>query len=212
VGLFSAVDDIKRFEGGFLLTNAYLVPTPGGGQVMIDAPADADQWIEELGIVPLALLLTHQHFDHVLSASKIAALGVPVYAWSDFDRGLLLEETVREWGMPFNVDTFPVNHVLKDRATLEIDGISFSLRHLPGHSPDSVVFHQAEAGVLFAGDTLFAGSTGRADLPGGDPEALYQGIREQIYTLDPDVRVLPGHGPETQVGVEARSNPVVRAS
>lgn len=206
------MDEIRRFEGGFLLTNSYLIGTPGGGRVMIDAPADADQWIRELGVTPTALVLTHQHFDHVLSARKIADLGVPVHAWSDFDRDLLLEQTVREWGMPFEVEEFPVHHVLAGRDELEIDGLRFRLAHLPGHSPDSVVIHQPEAKALFAGDTLFAGSTGRADLPGGDFELLCRGIRERIYSLDDDVRVLPGHGPETRVGEEAQTNPIIRAS
>ena len=210
-GLLTPVDDIQRFEGGFLLTNSYLIPTPNGGQIMIDAPADADQWLEQLGITPTALILTHQHFDHVLSAHRIAAMGVPIYALNAFDRGLLLEEVVREWGMPFDVVEYPVQHVLEGQHSLEVDGLGFSLSHLPGHSPDSVIIHQKEARALFAGDTLFAGSTGRADLPGGDPELLYQGIREKIYTLDSNTRVLPGHGPETQVGVEAASNPVIRA-
>jgi len=211
MGLLLPVDDIQSFAGGFLLTNSYLIATPTGGWVMIDAPADSEHWIEELGIVPEALILTHQHFDHVLSAHKIAAKGVPTYAWSAFDRGLLLEQTVREWGMPFEVVDFPVNHVLNGHDTLDINGLSFHLAHLPGHSPDSMIIHQKETGALFAGDTLFAGSTGRADLPGGDPDLLYRGIREKIYSLDPDVRVLPGHGPETTVGVEAASNPVIRA-
>ena len=204
--------DIQRFEGGFLLTNSYLITTPSGGHIMIDAPADADRWIEDQGITPKALVLTHQHFDHVLSARKIADLGVPIHAWSAFDRGLLLEETVREWGMPFDVEEFPVHHELRDQEELELDGLKFRLSHVPGHSPDSVVIFQPDAKALFAGDTLFAGSTGRTDLPGGDHGLLMEGIRQKIYTLDPEVRVLPGHGPETRVGVEAQTNQVVRAS
>lgn len=201
---------IQRFEGSYLLTNSYLAPTPGGGWVMIDAPIDADRWLDELGVEPLALLLTHQHFDHVMTTAAIAARGVPVYAWSDFDRSLTLEEVVRQWGMPFDVEAYAVDHRLEGRDSLEIDGLRLDLRHVPGHSPDSVVFHDPAAGAVFAGDTLFAGSTGRPDLPGGDMDVLCRGIRERIFTLPDATRVLPGHGPETTVGVEAATNPFVR--
>lgn len=204
------VEGIQRFEGGYLLTNAYLAPTPGGNWLMIDAPIDADAWLERLGVKPLALLLTHQHFDHVMTVAKIAAKGVPVHAWSAFDRSLTLEEVVREWGMPFDVGTYQVDHLLEGLDSLEIDGLKLGLRHVPGHSPDSVVFHDAAAGALFAGDTLFAGSTGRADLPGGDMDLLCRGIRERLYTLPDATRVLPGHGPETTIGTEAAANPIVR--
>ena len=70
------MDAIQRFEGGFLLTNAYLLSTPGGGHVLVDAPADTSQWLEQTGIKPLALLLTHQHFDHVMDAAAISAMGI----------------------------------------------------------------------------------------------------------------------------------------
>ena len=178
---------------------------------MIDAPADSADWVKGLGIVPEALVLTHQHFDHVLDAAKIAALGVPVHAWSGFDRALLLEDVVKQWGMPFDVEPYEVHSVLCGREQLKFGALTFELRHLPGHSPDSVILLDRDSGVVFAGDTLFAGSTGRADLPGGDFSLLCRGIREQIYTLDAGIRVLPGHGPETTVGEESASNSVVRA-
>lgn len=204
------MDEIRTFEGGFLMTNAYLAPTPGGGAVLIDAPMDADQWLAGLDVTPAALVLTHQHFDHVMSAAAIAARGIPVYAWRPFDRSLTLEEVVRQWGMPFDVADFRVDHTLEGRDSLEIDGLRFELRHLPGHSPDSVILHQPESRAIFAGDTLFAGSTGRADLPGGDFDQLTRGIREQLYTLEDDLRVFPGHGPATTIGTEKAGNPIVR--
>lgn len=206
------MEGIQRFEGGYLLTNSYLAPTPGGHWLMIDAPIDADRWLDDLDVKPLALLLTHQHFDHVMTASAIAARGIPIYAWSPFDRSLTLEEVVREWGMPFDVEAFEVDHHLEGRQMLELDGLELELRHVPGHSEDSVVFYDEAAGALFAGDTLFAGSTGRPDLPGGDMGVLCRGIREQIYPLPDATRVLPGHGPETMVGTEAAANPIVRRS
>lgn len=205
------MDDIQRFEGGFLLTNAYLIPTPGGGHLLVDAPMDTARWLNELGITPAAMLLTHQHFDHVMDAAAIAAKGVPVYAWSPFSRKLTLEDIVRQWGMPFDVDAYEVNHLLGGTSHLELEGVGFDLFHVPGHSPDSVVFHQPERQALFAGDTLFAGSTGRADFPGGDLDQLCRGIAEKLYPLPDDTRVFPGHGPATTIGTEKKSNGVVRA-
>lgn len=204
------MEGIQRFEGGYLLTNSYLAPTPGGNWLMIDAPIDADTWLDQLGVQPLALLLTHQHFDHVMTAAAVAAKGVPVHAWSAFDRSLTLEEVVRQWGMPFDVEPYAVDHLLEGHDSLEIDGLRLELRHAPGHSQDSVAFYDPEAGALFAGDTLFAGSTGRPDLPGGDMDVLCRSIREQLYPLPDATRVLPGHGPETTIGTEAATNPIVR--
>lgn len=178
---------------------------------MIDAPMGADRWLDERGVLPTALLLTHQHFDHVMTAAAIAAKGVPVYAWNAFSRALTLEEVVRQWGMPFDVEEFAVDHTLEGQDRLEIDGLDFSLLHVPGHSADSVVFHLPEMEVIFAGDTLFHSSTGRGDLPGGDLDLLCRGIVEKLYPLPHDTRVLPGHGDPTTIGRERISNMVVQA-
>lgn len=208
--LLFGVDHIQCFEGGFLLTNTYLIESPTGEHVMIDAPVDADRWLDDLGIQPAALLLTHQHFDHVMTAAAIAARGVPIYAWQAFDRSLTLEEVVRQWGMPFDVEAFHVDHSLENRASLEIHGLSFQLHHVPGHSPDSLVFHAPDHHAIFAGDTLFAGSTGRTDFPGGSFDQLCDGIRKKIYAMPPDHHVFPGHGPATTIGHEILNNPIVR--
>lgn len=206
------MDDIRTVEGGFLLTRSYLAPTPSDSWIMIDAPGDADRWLDEQGILPKALILTHQHFDHVMTAASIQKRGVPIYAWQAFDRSLTIEEVVREWGMPFTVPEFEVDHVLRGQDHLEIEGLDLKISHLPGHSTDSIILFDAVSGVVYAGDTLFAGSTGRPDLPGGDMEVLCKGIRDKIYTLPPTTRVLPGHGGSTTVGKEANSNPIVRSN
>lgn len=205
------MDAIQRFEGGFLLTNAYLLSTPNGGHVLIDAPSDTDRWLDQLGIKPLALLLTHQHFDHVMGAAEIAAKGVPVYAWNGYSKALTCEEVVAQWGMPMSVDPYAVDHRLEGRSELEVDGLKLELAHVPGHSPDSVTFHDRDRGILASGDTLFNGSTGRGDLPGGDLDLLCRGIRDKIYTLPGQTRVFPGHGPDTVIEVEMSENGVVRA-
>lgn len=205
------MDAIQRFEGGFLLTNAYLLSTPGGGHLLVDAPTDTLQWLEQNGIKPLALLLTHQHFDHVMDAAAVSAMGVPIYSWSAYSTELTGEDIVKKWGMPMTVVPYKVDHELAGKETLEIDGLKLDLAHVPGHSPDSVTFHDRERGILVSGDTLFNGSTGRGDLPGGDLQLLCSGIVEKIYRLPGETKVYPGHGPDTTVDAERIGNGVVRA-
>ena len=86
-------------------------------------------------------------------------------------------------------------------------GKTLAMAHVPGHSPDSVTFHLADAGVLFSGDTLFAESIGRTDLPGGNTQQLLDGILGKLLSLPPETKVFPGHGPATTIGVEAKENP-----
>jgi hydroxyacylglutathione hydrolase len=91
-----------------------------------------------------------------------------------------------------------------------VGGLDLDLRHVPGHSPDSLVFHLPEEEFAFAGDTLFAGSIGRTDLPGGRHPQLLEAIREQLFTLAPMTRILPGHGPETTISKEVAGNPYLQ--
>jgi glyoxylase-like metal-dependent hydrolase (beta-lactamase superfamily II) len=91
-----------------------------------------------------------------------------------------------------------------------VGGLDFDLRHVPGHSPDSIVFCLLEQNQAFAGDTLFASSIGRTDLPGGGHQQLLDAIREQMLSLPPETRVLPGHGPATTIGQEIASNPYLQ--
>ena len=102
---------------------------------------------------------------------------------------------------------YEIDHLLDVSAPLALAGKTIGLAHVPGHSTDSVTFHFADANALFAGDTIFAGSIGRTDLPGGDTRLLLDGIDGKLLTLPPETRVFPGHGPETTIGREVASNP-----
>jgi hydroxyacylglutathione hydrolase len=197
------------FTGGFVQTNGYLIQTPDGGHVLVDAPQGVAEWLGELGVRPVALLLTHQHYDHVEGAAAVAAMGAKVFAWAPYSTELTLEERVRSWGMPIHVEPYAVDELLEGRDRLEIGGLAFDLAHVPGHAPDSVTFHHAESGELYSGDTLFAGSIGRADLPGGNMGQLVDGIRGKLFALPDETRVFPGHGPETTIGAERAGNPYV---
>jgi hydroxyacylglutathione hydrolase len=106
-----------------------------------------------------------------------------------------------------SVVPFQVDHCFKMEELLRLVGLEISLAHVPGHSPDSVTFHFLDHGVVFSGDTLFAGSVGRTDLPGGSSEQLLSGIAKHLLSLPPETHVLPGHGPGTTVSEESNSNP-----
>ncbi|MCW1913917.1 MBL fold metallo-hydrolase [Luteolibacter sp. GHJ8] len=197
------------FTGGFVQTNGYLIQTPDGGHVLVDAPQGVAQWLEARGVKPVALLLTHQHYDHVEDAAEVAAMGAKVYAFSPYSIELTLEERVRSWGMPIHVEPYQVDELLEGTERLEIGGLMLGLAHVPGHAPDSVTFFATESGELYSGDTLFAGSIGRADLPGGNMGQLVDGIRGKLFALPNPTQVYPGHGPATTIGAERAGNPYV---
>lgn len=114
---------------------------------------------------------------------------------------------MRSYGMPVKVEPYVVDVLLEGKGELEIGGCRMELAHVPGHSPDSVAFFLPESGELYSGDTLFADSIGRADLPGGDPALLIDGIRGKLFTLPAATAVFPGHGPTTSIGAERAGNP-----
>ena len=194
--------------GGLCQTNGYLVEGTGGA-VAIDAPRGMFKFCELKGIIPTGLLLTHQHFDHVEDASAFNRAGIPIYASEPFRRDLQLLDILGTWAPSIEVEEYEINHVFQPaKNSLHLAGIPFEFRSVPGHSPDSFVFHVALFQKLFSGDTLFAnGGIGRTDFPHGDEELLIRSIREQLLSLPHDTQVLPGHGPPTTIAREVAVNP-----
>ncbi len=200
-----AVDlQIRSYTGGMVQTNAYLLGE-GENCLLIDAPLGVTEWLAEIGEHPCALLLTHQHYDHIEDAAKLAAKGVRIFAHSPYSRDLTLEALKEAMGMIMDVAPYEIDELLEGKDRLEIGGQAFTVHHIPGHSPDSISFNLGN--VAFVGDTLFARGIGRPDLPGGNMETLLRCIREEILTLDADTVVYPGHGPSTTVGIELAENP-----
>lgn len=197
------------FTGGFVQTNAYLVESPDGN-FLVDAPEGSAKWVTGLGVRVDDVLLTHQHYDHVTDAAAIAGLGARLHAFSEYSPELTLETKARAWGMPISVTPFQVDQRLMVGEVLRLAGVEILMAHVPGHSLDSVTFYVKSEGVLFSGDTLFQGSVGRTDLPGGSTEQLLAGIERHLMKLPPETRVLPGHGGETSIGLEVRTNPYLR--
>lgn len=197
---------ISIYTGGFVQTNGYLIETPDGN-LLIDAPEGVADWATGLGVRIDDVLLTHQHYDHVTDAAALRLLGAKLHAFEPYSKDLTLESAARTWGLPISVLPFEIDQCFEMTAPLSVAGLKFALAHVPGHSLDSVTFYSQEHGVLFSGDTLFAGSIGRTDLPGGSTSELLDGIAQHLMTLPGKTRVFPGHGPSTTINAEARENP-----
>lgn len=197
---------ISIYTGGFVQTNGYLVETPDGN-LLIDAPEGVVDWLAQRGVRVDDVLLTHQHYDHVMDAAALKAGGARLHAYEDYSAELTLEKPARTWGLPIAVTPYVVDRHFAMGEPLRIAGLEIALAHVPGHSLDSVTFYVVGQGVLFSGDTLFAGSVGRTDLPGGNTKQLLGGIARHLMTLPEETRVFPGHGPATTIGEEALNNP-----
>lgn len=197
---------ITSFTGGFTQTNGYLVETPEGNFV-IDAPEGIVGWLAGKGVRVDDVLLTHQHYDHVLDAAALKTAGARLHAFAPYSQELTLETAARAWGMPISVEPYEIDSLFDMENPLRLAGMEIALAHVPGHATDSVTFYCAGAGVVFSGDTVFAGSIGRTDLPGGDTKKLLDGIDRHLLILPGETQVLSGHGPATTIAREAQGNP-----
>lgn len=200
-------------------TNAYLVyEERGSAGVLIDAPPDPDLVAAvavEHDVSIAAILLTHGHIDHTGGAGKLArGHGSEVYVHPDDDFLTLhpLEQVRRMFGMePAGSYEVPDRLTdLDDGLVLDVAGFSFETRHTPGHTPGHCVFYVGDEETLFSGDQLFAGSIGRTDLPGGSTPDLIASMVAKVLVLPSGTRVLPGHGNETTIEHERRTNPFLQ--
>lgn len=201
--------------------NGFVVACPRTREgVLIDPGDEVDgllEFIEQEDIRILHILLTHAHIDHVtgVGAAK-RALGVPVHLHRDdlllYDRA---PEQAARFGLPMTEPPPPVDSFYAPGESIPFGDFVVRPHHTPGHCPGGVcleVARQGEKGLdLFVGDTLFAGSIGRTDLPGGDHATLIGAIRSVLFPFGDDARVYPGHGPDTTIGRERKTNPFLQA-
>jgi len=196
-------------------TNAYLWRDPERGEaLLIDAPpgaADAvGDHLRHTGDRLIGVWLTHGHWDHLVDAALFAAQGIPV--WAHAGDKMLIEDPERmaSYSMPgIRMRPVRVARWLQHAERLSLWGREIEVRHVPGHSPGSILFYFEEEGVACSGDVVFAGGVGRTDLPLASFEELERSIRNQVYSLPEDTVLLPGHGEPTTVADERKSNPFV---
>jgi len=202
---------------GLIQTNAYLLTLPERGEaVLVDAPGDVWSEIQPLlakdGCELTELWLTHGHWDHTQGAAEVVAeTGAKVRAHPD-DQVLIETPEVMSGFVDRRVQLTPVkvDEWVAQGDELDAIGQTFEVRHVPGHCPGNVLFYSPALGLALIGDAIFRGSVGRTDFPGGNFERLEESIRNQIFTLPDETRLLPGHGPETTVAAERAGNPYVR--
>ena len=198
---------MDTFTGGVFDTNCFYLPESG---VLIDAPQDAAAWLAQREHRVRLLLLTHGHIDHVWDAARIQREhGCRVGYHPETEPMVTRPDFFREFGFGWDIEPVSGGFHIDETESLELEGVDFQVLLVQGHCPGSLCFLDKKNRVLFGGDVLFAGGVGRWDLPGGDMELLFRGIREKVYPLGDDVTVLPGHGPATKIGIEKRTNPYV---
>ena len=203
---------IETFEAGPVATNGYLVADEQGGKALvIDAPQgvaplmveQARKWNTPI----ITLVNTHGHWDHVLDNAELLRLTGARFGIHRDSAPLLTVPQARYFGLDLEIEPTEPDFFLEEGEPLDVGGLRFEILHCPGHCPGSVVLFERTQRAAFVGDVLFAGSVGRTDLPGGSHETLIRCIREKLFPLGDDVRVLAGHGPVTTIGEERRTNP-----
>jgi len=207
---------IARFELGPYATNCYVVASPlaNGRCWVVDASFDPDPMIafmQQRSLTPEALVLTHAHIDHIAGVRTLRAAypSLPILLHAAEEAWLIdpLLNLSAFSGMPVTAPS--ATRLLGEGDRLDFGSGDWDVLHTPGHSPGSITLvHRADK-TAFVGDALFAGSIGRTDFPGCSFEMLEASIRTKLYALDKDTTFFPGHGPESTIGRERRTNPFV---
>jgi glyoxylase-like metal-dependent hydrolase (beta-lactamase superfamily II) len=209
---------VETFPVGILSCNCTIVACERTRDaIVVDPGGDVDRILDVVranGLTVKQVLHTHAHFDHVLGTREVQeATGAKVrlHPGDTF----LYENLALQAGMlgiEVHDSAPPVDQALAAGETVKFGDDGALVLHTPGHTPGSVCFSLStkHGMLLLSGDTLFRGSIGRTDLPGGDFEQIQASLRSQILPLDDDTRVIPGHGPETRIGIERRKNPFLK--
>jgi glyoxylase-like metal-dependent hydrolase (beta-lactamase superfamily II) len=205
-----SVMDYKKFVTGPIETNTYVIPNVDGGTCLIIDPAEGCgeviAYLRKESLRPVAILLTHGHFDHIMGVSEIVDeyKDAQVYI-HDNDKDKLASPT-RNGSLLVGKEFTLTEKIspLTEGMTV-IDGFEFKTLHVPGHTQGGCAFVFVD--ICFCGDTIFAGSIGRTDLPGGNFDQIISSIREKILTLPQETILCPGHGGRTSVDREMRMNP-----
>lgn len=209
---------IQRFTFNPYQENTYLLYDGTGACAIIDPgmygvteQAELTSFIEQQGLRPELLLNTHCHIDHVLGNRFIYETYGLLPQFHENELPLLVEVQNYAPQMGLRYDISPIGEeFLPAQGTISFGKHQLELIFAPGHSPGHLCFYHPGQGFLIGGDVLFYNSIGRTDLPGGNHEQLLASIAQQLYVLPDETVVYPGHGPETSIGHEKKTNPFVR--
>ncbi len=183
--------------------------------IVIDPGADITKILAEVARHALTvkqIIVTHAHIDHIAGAQQLKTLtGAPIlYSQHDLPLVAMMGLQAAWLGLTVVPDVPEPDVDLVDGARVGVPGIDATIILTPGHTQGSLCVYVPQESLLLAGDTLFAGSVGRTDLPGGDGPQLIRSIRDRLLVLPADTRVVPGHGPETAIGQERERNPFLQ--
>lgn len=202
---------IGRMVLGICQTNCYFIYEEGSKDVIFVDPADAGDYIyetlKEKGFQVAGILLTHGHFDHIWGSKELRELtGAKIYAYEA--EKILCEDAGNNVSAQVNRAYTVVPDVyLKDGEEVTIAGMTCRLLATPGHTIGSCCYYFEAADMLLSGDTLFADSVGRTDLPTGSMGEIVASIKEKLFSLPDETKVYPGHGDITDIGHEKKYNP-----
>ncbi len=206
---------LESFPVGPLACNCTILGDQEAREAIVIDPGDEvgriHRRLTELGLKLKQILVTHAHIDHVGGALKLKRLtGAPIFL-NESDLPLLqMMKAQAAWLGLETPETAPPDENLKDGQTVGLERYPAQVLHTPGHTEGSICLHFVPLKLLIAGDTLFAGSIGRTDLPGGNFDQIIDSLHSRILALPDDTQVLPGHGPATTVGEERSSNPFLQ--
>jgi len=206
---------LESFPVGPLACNCTLMGDEDAHEAIVIDPGDEvgriHKRLTELGLKLKQILVTHAHIDHVGGALKLKRLtGAPIFLNENDIPLLKMMEAQAAWLGIQTPETAPPDGSLTDGLVVGLDRFPAQVIHTPGHTQGSVCLHFAPLKLLIAGDTLFAGSIGRTDLPGGNFDQIIDSLQSRVLTLPDETRVLPGHGPATNIGEERDTNPFLR--
>ncbi|AYC29568.1 MBL fold metallo-hydrolase [Paenisporosarcina cavernae] len=204
---------IRTYPLGWIQTNCYIVSNASKKCVVIDPGGNGEKLVKELTrlqLTPVAILLTHAHFDHVGAVEFVRTKwGIPLYLHKKEKDWL--EDPMKNGSGHYaelpNITTNPADHLITEEGTLSFDDIHFQLLFTPGHSPGSITYVLVGENIAFVGDTLFKGSIGRTDLLGGNTQQLLDSIHQKLLPLEEDTICYSGHGEPTTIGAEIETNP-----
>ena len=202
---------ILEYNVGDIGTNCYfLVNTDTKEMMIVDPGGDAPilkSRIAEMDLKPAAILLTHAHYDHAHHAKILKdTYQIPIYI-HEAEKQTLTDVRMNVSAMFGKPETYEADVFLKDGQAFTLAGFEIVTLHTPGHTPGSACYYFKDQKVLVSGDSLFCGSVGRTDFPGGSMSSLVRSLKEKVMVLPRDTQVLPGHMMRTTIGQECEYNP-----